>query len=63
MSAVDDNFQAIKTYCGYTHASPDETQGGHAHRVFAMRYFPDQRHVFVTGGWDNSIKVQQFSFM
>ncbi|KAG9468442.1 hypothetical protein GDO78_022723 [Eleutherodactylus coqui] len=30
---------------------------GHTRRIFALRFHPSERHVFVTGGWDNSIKV------
>ncbi|CAN2390792.1 microtubule severing [Pristimantis euphronides] len=30
---------------------------GHTRRIFALRFHPSERHVFVTGGWDDSIKV------
>ncbi|XP_044148394.1 uncharacterized WD repeat-containing protein all2124-like [Bufo gargarizans] len=30
---------------------------GHTRRIFALKFHPSERHLFVTGGWDNSIKV------
>uniref|UniRef100_UPI00398EBA41 uncharacterized WD repeat-containing protein all2124-like n=1 Tax=Pristiophorus japonicus TaxID=55135 RepID=UPI00398EBA41 len=30
---------------------------GHSRRIFALRFHPDHSHVFLTGGWDNSIKI------
>ncbi|XP_053314438.1 katanin p80 WD40 repeat-containing subunit B1-like [Spea bombifrons] len=30
---------------------------GHSRRIFALRFHPSEPHVFVTGGWDNSVKV------
>ncbi|KAM3932007.1 uncharacterized protein RB166_005232 [Leptodactylus fuscus] len=30
---------------------------GHTRRIFALRFHPSERHIFVTGGWDDSIKV------
>ncbi|XP_038644672.1 WD repeat-containing protein wdr-5.2-like [Scyliorhinus canicula] len=44
--------------------APDFTNGdnltlmsGHSRRIFALRFHPDECHVFLTGGWDNSIKI------
>ena len=31
--------------------------GGHTQRVFALRFHPDQNHMFVTAGWDNCMKI------
>ncbi|XP_069829295.1 uncharacterized protein [Dendropsophus ebraccatus] len=30
---------------------------GHSRRIFALRFHPSEHHVFVTGGWDDSMKV------
>ncbi|KAM4694550.1 THO complex subunit 6 homolog [Discoglossus pictus] len=30
---------------------------GHSRRIFALRFHPSEYHIFVTGGWDDSIKV------
>ncbi|XP_062837567.1 probable serine/threonine-protein kinase PkwA [Anolis carolinensis] len=30
---------------------------GHSRRVFALRFHPEELHLFLTGGWDNSVKV------
>ncbi|XP_069621004.1 uncharacterized WD repeat-containing protein alr2800-like [Ranitomeya imitator] len=30
---------------------------GHTRRIFALRFHPSEHHIFVTGGWDDSIKV------
>ncbi|XP_078064461.1 coronin-like protein cor-1, partial [Mustelus asterias] len=29
---------------------------GHSRRIFALRFHPEECHIFLTGGWDNSIK-------
>ncbi|OCT81553.1 uncharacterized WD repeat-containing protein alr3466 [Xenopus laevis] len=29
----------------------------HTRRIFALRFHPEEHHTFVTGGWDNSVKV------
>ncbi|XP_039189818.1 ribosome biogenesis protein WDR12 homolog isoform X5 [Crotalus tigris] len=30
---------------------------GHSRRIFALRFHPTELHLFLTGGWDNSVKV------
>lgn len=30
---------------------------GHGMRIFALRFHPDENNIFVTGGWDNQLKV------
>lgn len=30
---------------------------GHCQRIFALKFHPVEHHVFLTGGWDNSIKI------
>ncbi|XP_019337962.2 signaling threshold-regulating transmembrane adapter 1 isoform X4 [Alligator mississippiensis] len=29
---------------------------GHSRRIFALRFHPQENHIFLTGGWDNSVK-------
>ncbi|XP_014674089.1 PREDICTED: uncharacterized WD repeat-containing protein all2124-like [Priapulus caudatus] len=35
----------------------DNTFKGHSQRIFAVRYHPENNYVFLTGGWDNCVKV------
>ena len=35
---------------------------GHRARVFAVQYHPTDPHLFVTGGWDDTVQVQQCQF-
>lgn len=30
---------------------------GHSRRIFALRFHPSELHLFLTGGWDNSVKA------
>ncbi|XP_075928557.1 GATOR2 complex protein WDR24-like isoform X2 [Petromyzon marinus] len=30
---------------------------GHSRRIFALKFHPEELHYFVTGGWDNSLKI------
>lgn len=30
---------------------------GHSRRIFALRFHPTELNLFLTGGWDNSVKV------
>ncbi|KAM4772669.1 uncharacterized protein WCC33_004365 [Rhinophrynus dorsalis] len=30
---------------------------GHTRRIFALRFHPGEHHIFLTGGWDNSVKI------
>jgi WD40 repeat protein len=45
-----------KVYEGYRYANPDSSSG-HAQRIFALKYHPDHEGIFITGGWDNHLKV------
>ncbi|KAE8605659.1 hypothetical protein XENTR_v10015267 [Xenopus tropicalis] len=60
----------IRLYDSHTHQilqtveAPDSLNdddvsltSGHTRRIFALRFHPEEHHVFVTGGWDNSVKV------
>ncbi|XP_033631212.1 uncharacterized WD repeat-containing protein all2124-like [Asterias rubens] len=35
----------------------DVNDFGHGRRVFALKFHPDDNNIFVTGGWDNCLKV------
>ncbi|XP_069461714.1 small ribosomal subunit protein RACK1-like [Ambystoma mexicanum] len=30
---------------------------GHSRRIFALKFHPSEYHIFLTGGWDDSIKI------
>ncbi|KAM6440350.1 uncharacterized protein PHA67_022569 isoform 6-T6 [Liasis olivaceus] len=32
---------------------------GHSRRIFALRFHPTELHLFLTGGWDNSVKAKR----
>lgn len=41
-----------------TMSSDDLTlTSGHSRRIFALKFHPAEYHIFLTGGWDDSIKV------
>ena len=44
--------------------SQDESpfQSGHSQKILALRFHPDDKDVFVTAGWDHSVKVEIVSF-
>ncbi|XP_065838111.1 uncharacterized protein [Oscarella lobularis] len=37
--------------------SVDVMKSGHSQRIFALRFHPQHKSIFVTGGWDRCIKV------
>ena len=37
--------------------SSGEEQKFHTNRVYALRFHPHQREIFVSGGWEDIIKV------
>ncbi|KAM6440349.1 uncharacterized protein PHA67_022569 isoform 5-T5 [Liasis olivaceus] len=60
----------IRLYDSHTHQlaqvvrAPDFMAGdeftpfsGHSRRIFALRFHPTELHLFLTGGWDNSVKA------
>ncbi|XP_015282917.1 PREDICTED: POC1 centriolar protein homolog A-like [Gekko japonicus] len=60
----------IRLYDSHTHQlfhvmeAPDFMAGdeftphsGHSRRIFALCFHPTELHLFLTGGWDNSVKV------
>lgn len=52
-------LQLVHTYEGYSEKqNPTEIQtAGCAMRVFALKYHPEYDDIFVTGGWENHLKV------
>ncbi|XP_064608656.1 uncharacterized WD repeat-containing protein all2124-like [Liolophura sinensis] len=52
-------LQMTKTYEGYNAKTvPDEVQSSaNAMRVFALKYHPMNDDIFVTGGWENHLKI------
>ncbi|XP_067882015.1 uncharacterized WD repeat-containing protein alr2800-like isoform X2 [Heterodontus francisci] len=50
--------QIVKVFKAPDFKSSDNLtlMSGHTRRIFALRFHPDECHVFLTGGWDNSIK-------
>ena len=49
-------LQLSKAYEGFSRNS-DESNEGHSNKVMALKYFPTDTNMFVTGGWDNQLKV------
>ncbi|XP_067882014.1 superkiller complex protein 8-like isoform X1 [Heterodontus francisci] len=51
--------QIVKVFKAPDFKSSDNLtlMSGHTRRIFALRFHPDECHVFLTGGWDNSIKI------
>nr|XP_022315770.1 WD repeat-containing protein 5-like [Crassostrea virginica]XP_022315771.1 WD repeat-containing protein 5-like [Crassostrea virginica]XP_022315772.1 WD repeat-containing protein 5-like [Crassostrea virginica] len=51
--------QLVHTYEGYSEKqNPTEIQtAGCAMRVFALKYHPEYDDIFVTGGWENHLKI------
>ena len=47
----------MQSYPGYQYISADNSNAGHAQRVFALKYHPETNYILVTGGWDNHLKV------
>ena len=39
--------------------SVDVMKSGHSQRIFALRFHPQHKSIFVTGGWDRCIKVSK----
>ena len=42
---------------GYSTPNTLDDTGGHAQRIFALRFFPGSNDVFITAGWDNNLKI------
>ncbi|ELT97959.1 hypothetical protein CAPTEDRAFT_229222 [Capitella teleta] len=38
-----------------------DVMNGHRARVFAAQYHPNQSHVFITGGWDDTVQIWDFN--
>ncbi|XP_033753076.1 WD repeat-containing protein slp1-like [Pecten maximus] len=52
-------YQLEKCYEGFSvKQNPNEIESaGCAMRVFALKYHPENEHIFVTGGWDAHLKI------
>jgi hypothetical protein len=53
------SFQLLKTFQGYSphNQAPDNPKAGHAMRIFALKFHPEYNQIFVTAGWDSTLKV------
>ncbi|XP_064631877.1 uncharacterized WD repeat-containing protein alr3466-like [Lineus longissimus] len=51
--------QLLKTFKGYSPLTqaPDNPKAGHAMRIFALKYHPEYNQIFVTAGWDSTLKI------
>ena len=54
--------QLVRDYEGYNPetASAERDLQGHGKRIFALKYHPENDETFVTGGWDNCLKVRNY---
>ncbi|XP_041364613.1 suppressor of mec-8 and unc-52 protein homolog 1-like [Gigantopelta aegis] len=51
-------YQLEREYSGYDEKTPNEQVClGNTSRAFALKYHPEFNHIFITGGWDNNIKI------
>ena len=50
-------FQRIIIIAGFNTDNTVEDTGGHAQRIFALRFLPGSSDLFITGGWDNNLRV------
>ena len=46
----------MKTFDGFSRDSV-QSNDGHSNKVMALKFLPGDRNMFVTGGWDNQLKV------
>jgi WD40 repeat protein len=35
----------------------DDSSAGHAQRIFALKYHPEDNNVFISAGWDNVLRI------
>uniref|UniRef100_A0A2C9KFP7 Uncharacterized protein n=1 Tax=Biomphalaria glabrata TaxID=6526 RepID=A0A2C9KFP7_BIOGL len=52
-------FQLVKVFEGHSNRSfvLDKDKVGNRMRVFSIKFHPNNQYIFVTGGWDNHIKI------
>lgn len=52
-------LQLVNEYDGYDNSKdPSDMKClGNTQRVFALKYHPEYNDIFLTGGWDNHVKV------
>ena len=51
------SWQVTQVFEGYKYDKGDHQSTGHTQRIFTLKYHPDHNDVFITGGWDNVLKV------
>jgi len=48
----------LHSYSEYKYESPEYTEeAAHIHGVYTLKYHPHNNNIFVTGGWDNHLKI------
>jgi len=48
----------VRTYAGSRPLLPgDNANVGHVQRIFDLKYHPDDNSIFISGGWDNALRV------
>lgn len=57
-----DNLKILKTYTGSNNLEVESFEDlsiipGHSKKVFAVKFHPEDRNVFLTASWDHSIKI------
>ncbi|KAK6168958.1 hypothetical protein SNE40_020104 [Patella caerulea] len=52
-------LELIRTYDGCNNAKPSNEMScmGCSQRVFALKYHPEYNNIFITGGWENHLKI------
>lgn len=52
----------MKTFEGYSETTfvMDKTKIGNTMRVFCIKFHPNNQFIFISGGWDNHVKVHLF---
>jgi hypothetical protein len=54
-------FQLDRMYGGYDNTQNPSEIAACAMRVFSLKYHPEKDNIFVTGGWENHLKVHILS--
>ncbi|ESO89175.1 hypothetical protein LOTGIDRAFT_229075 [Lottia gigantea] len=51
--------QLVKTFDGYDQSKPSNEMScmGCSQRVFALKFHPEYRDIFLSGGWENHLKI------
>lgn len=51
--------QNLSTIFNYFGSDSRDKMDGHHFRVFAAQYHPNFPHIFISGGWDNTVHVSR----